>query len=214
MTSNPLRERLRAGLTALELPATDALSQRLLDYLTLLDKWNRVFNLTAVVNPREQISKHLLDSLAVAPYLLPGALLDVGSGGGLPGIPLAILEPERPVTLLDSNHKKTRFLQQAKLELGLGNVTVVNARAETPLANGPFDNVVCRAFGSLQEFVALTDHCLAPGGQWLAMKGDLPDDELKQIKSVEIHADSVPLSVPFLDATRYLIRLSRTRSPF
>ncbi|HBQ44639.1 MAG TPA: 16S rRNA (guanine(527)-N(7))-methyltransferase RsmG, partial [Thiomicrospira sp.] len=153
---------------------------RLVDYLYLLDKWNKVYNLTSIRNLDEMFTKHILDSMAVAPYIDSERLIDVGTGGGLPGIPLAILFPERQVDLLDSNSKKTRFLIQAKAELKLDNVEVIKHRVETYQPAVMYDGVVSRAFASLDDMLSLTKHLLADSGCWWAMKSQKTQEELEQ----------------------------------
>jgi 16S rRNA (guanine527-N7)-methyltransferase len=221
-----LEEQLATGVAALGLTLPAGAAAKLLAYLALLDKWNRVYNLTAVREAERMVSHHLLDSLAVVPYFHGETVLDVGSGGGLPGIPLAIARPGLQVTLIDSIAKKTAFLLQAKTELGLDNVYVVTSRVEDyrpPLPNPPpqagegekagpklingFDVITSRAFSDLKEFVTLTRHLLKPGGCWLAMKGLYPNEEIALLPAgVKVRADHA-LAVPGLDATRHLIVL-------
>ncbi|MHB8916040.1 MAG: 16S rRNA (guanine(527)-N(7))-methyltransferase RsmG [Thiobacillus sp.] len=202
-----LEEQLAAGASALGLALSPVDQQRLLTYLALLDKWNRVYNLTAVRETERMVSHHLLDSLAIVPYVQSGRVLDVGSGGGLPGIPLAIARPELEVTLIDSVAKKTAFLLQAKAELGLENVAVVTGRVEAHQDAEGFGTITSRAFSDLKEFVTLTRHLLAPGGHWLAMKGLYPHEEIAALPDwVRVSANPV-LSIPHLDATRHLIIL-------
>lgn len=198
---------LAAGIAelGLDLPADG--QTRLLAYLALLDKWNRVYNLTAVREPARMVSHHLLDSLAAVPFFTGPAVLDVGSGGGLPGIPLAIARPDLQVTLIDSIAKKTAFLLQVKAELGLANLTVVTGRVEDFRSESGFDDITSRAFSDLREFVTLTRHLLKPGGRWLAMKGLYPNEELAALKdNARVSADHA-LVVPGLDASRHLIVL-------
>ena len=198
---------LAAGIAALGLDLPPDGEARLLAYLALLDKWNRVYNLTAVREPERMVSHHLLDSLAAVPYFTGPAVLDVGSGGGLPGIPLAIARPDLQVTLIDSIAKKTAFLQQARAELGLGNLTVATGRVENFRPETGFDVITSRAFSDLGEFVKLTRHLLKPGGRWLAMKGLYPNEELALLPhDVKVSADHV-LVVPGLEANRHLIVL-------
>lgn len=177
---------------------------RLLDHVALLEKWNRVYNLTAIHETERMLSHHLLDSLAVLPHVTAGRLLDVGSGGGLPGIPLAIARPSMRVTLIDASHKKCAFLQQAAIELGLDNVEVVHGRVEAHRAAQPYAQIISRAFSDLGEFVRLTRHLLAAGGEWLAMKGLYPNEEIARLEGARVIRD-VRLSVPGLDAERHLI---------
>jgi 16S rRNA (guanine527-N7)-methyltransferase len=202
-----IEAQLAAGLAALGLDLPPGGEARLLAYLALLDKWNRVYNLTAVREPVRMVSHHLLDSLAAVPHFAGPAVLDVGSGGGLPGIPLAIARPELQLTLIDSIAKKTAFLLQAKAELGLANVTVVTGRVEDFRPETGFDTITSRAFSDLREFVALTRRLLKPGGCWLAMKGLCPNEEIAVLPDdVKVSAD-IWLHVPGLDASRHLIVL-------
>ncbi|SHE73129.1 16S rRNA m(7)G-527 methyltransferase [Modicisalibacter ilicicola DSM 19980] len=200
---------LESGLARLGIAADDRTRQRLCALLALLHKWNRAYNLTAVRSLDEMVTKHLLDSAAVLPFVTGPRLLDVGSGPGLPGLVLAILKPEIDVTLLDSNGKKVRFQRQALLELELANVTPVQQRVEQLAAPG-FDQVISRAFASLADFVALTDHLLAPGGEWLAMKGRISDDELAGLPPGVAVRERHVLNVPGDEASRHLLRLERT----
>ena len=202
-----LPEQLGDGVEALGLTLSSVQLSQLLAYLALLDKWNRVYNLTAVRETERMVSHHLLDSLAIVPYVETGRVLDVGSGGGLPGIPLAIARPDLQITLIDSVAKKTAFLLQVKAELGLDNVSVVTGRVETLQDGARFDTITSRAFSDLKEFVTLTRHLLAPGGRWLAMKGLYPHEEIAALPDwVKVSANPV-LSIPHLDATRHLIIL-------
>ena len=202
-----LNETLTAGLVELGITLDQGTQQRLLQYIALMEKWTGVYNLTAVREQSKMISHHLLDSLAVLPYINADSLIDVGSGAGLPGIPLALARPEMRVTLLDSNHKKTTFLQQACIELKLDNVSVINERVEAFQPPVRFDAVISRAFTDLSEFVKLTHHLLKPGGAWLAMKGLHPYEELAQLPEEVRVEQVVPLTVPGLDAKRHLIIL-------
>ncbi|WP_026177590.1 16S rRNA (guanine(527)-N(7))-methyltransferase RsmG [Thiobacillus denitrificans] len=198
---------LAAGIAALGLALPAGAEARLLAYLALLDKWNRVYNLTAVRDAGRMVSHHLLDSLAAVPFFTREQVLDVGSGGGLPGIPLAIVRPELRVTLIDSIAKKTAFLLQAKAELGLANVQVITGRVEDFRPEAGFDVITSRAFSDLKAFVTLTRHLLNPGGCWLAMKGLYPHEEVAGLPSgVRVSADHA-LAVPGLDVTRHLIVL-------
>ncbi len=198
---------LAAGIAALGLALPDGAEAKLLAYLALLDKWNRVYNLTAVRDVERMVSHHLLDSLAAVPYFQCETVLDVGSGGGLPGIPLAIARPELRVTLIDSIAKKTAFLLQAKAELGLANLNVVTGRVENFRPETGFDVITSRAFSDLREFVTLTRHLHKPGGRWLAMKGLYPNEEIARLPDgVRVSADHA-LAVPGLEASRHLIVL-------
>jgi 16S rRNA (guanine527-N7)-methyltransferase len=199
--------RLAAGIAALGLALPDGAEDKLLAYLALLDKWNRVYNLTAVRDAERMVTHHLLDSLAAVPYFQGETALDVGSGGGLPGIPLAIARPDLQVTLIDSIAKKSAFLLQAKAELGLKNLQVVTGRVEDFRPEAGFDVITSRAFSDLKEFVMLTRHLLKPSGRWLAMKGLYPNEEIEQLPAgVKVSADH-QLAVPGLNASRHLIVL-------
>lgn len=199
------RNALAAGLTELRLELPEATQDKLLAFRDLLLKWNRTYNLTALRDPAQAVSHHLLDSLAILPHIGSGALLDVGSGGGLPGIPLAITRPELSVSMVDTVQKKATFLQQASIELGLKNVAVHHARVEE--MTGQYTQISSRAFSELALFVSLTRHLLAPGGRWLAMKGVRPDEEIAALPADVSVETIIPLSVPGLDAERHLIIL-------
>jgi 16S rRNA (guanine527-N7)-methyltransferase len=200
-----LKAKLELGLQEMGLEIAEPAQQKLLDYLALIHKWNKVHNLTAVRDPAEMVTLHLLDSLAVLPHIQAKRLLDVGSGAGLPGIPLAICLPELQVTVLDSIEKKASFMRQAKAELGLGNLEVVSSRVEQYKPGELYDVIISRAFSDLQLFTKLTRHLGAPGGQWLAMKGVQPDDELAQITIQPSRIE--PLKVAGLEAQRHLVFL-------
>lgn len=211
-TSVAVHERLAAGLATLGVSLDAGEQERLLTYLALLVKWNKAYNLTAVRDPLEMVTKHLLDSLALLPHLPPaGRLLDVGSGAGLPGIPLAIAAPRSGVTLLDASGKKTRFLFQAKGELGLCNLSVIHSRVEQYRPERLFDTVTARAFASLAELYQGTARLLAPGGSLLAMKGEYPERELAALPpGVEVR-EVIALTVPGLSAQRHLVRIAAAK---
>jgi 16S rRNA (guanine527-N7)-methyltransferase len=196
--------RLSQALADLGLEADAGQRAALLAYLDLLGKWNRTYNLTAIDDPERMFTHHLLDSLAIAPHLDGQDLLDVGSGAGLPGIPLAILRPGLRVTTLDASQKKCRFMQQAVIELKLANVAVVHGRVEAYRPPATFSRIVSRAFAELNDFVAGTRHLLIDGGRWLAMKGQLPRDEISRLQGARV-LQEIPLVVPGLDAERHLI---------
>lgn len=202
------RDALLVGLAALDPPPglDDGQVDRLLAYLDLLHKWNKTYNLTAIREPERMLSHHLLDSLAVLPHVGPEALLDVGSGAGLPGIPLAIARPGLAVTLLDVVGKKCAFMQQACIQLGLANVRVVNERVELWRPAERFGQIVSRAFSELDDLVRQTAHLLAEGGRWLAMKGAHPRTELDRLRGARL-VEAIPLRVPGLEAERHLIIL-------
>ena len=200
-----LSEDLVAGLSALGVALDSVQQQKLLDYIALIVKWNKVYNLTAVREPEAMIGHHLLDSLAVLPHLAGvRRLIDVGSGAGLPGIPLAIARPEMKIALLDSNHKKATFMRQACLELGLTNAEVVCERVEQWQPQDKYDAVISRAYSELKEFVRLSAHLLAKGGKLYAMKGVYPVEEIAQLKSAKVE-EVIALTVPGLEAQRHLV---------
>lgn len=204
---------LEHGLAALGLPVPPVQQATLLAYAALLEKWNRTYNLTAVREASGIVALHLLDSLSILPFIDAGegALLDVGSGGGLPGIPLAILRPQLSVTLTDSNSKKTAFQRQAAIELGLANVAVHTGRIEEWRPAAKFPRVVSRAFAELADFVVLTRQLLAPGGRWLAMKGVRPDDEIARLPADVVVEAVHRLQVPDVDGERHLVVMLEQR---
>lgn len=194
---------LAAGVTALGLDVAPEAQQRMLDYLALVEKWNKAYNLTAVREPAKMLTHHLLDSLSVLPHVHGQRVLDVGSGAGLPGIPLALACPQWQFTLLDSNHKKTTFLRQVVIELKLTNVDVVCDRVETWASPQRFDTVVSRAFSDLPEFIGLAGKLCAKTGVLVAMKGIYPHEELAQVPKDFQLCSVVALNVPGLDAERH-----------
>ena len=200
--------RLDQGLQQGGNPLSESQRNHLLSYLELLQKWNKVHNLTAVRDPAEMVTLHLLDSLSVLPHINVERLLDVGSGAGLPGIPLAVCRPDLQVAVMDASQKKASFMRQAKAELGLNNLEVLCGRVEQYQPPRIFDAIISRAFSDLKEFVSLTRHLLMPGGSWLAMKGARPHDELAQLPADAQVIDILPLHVPGLDAQRHLVVLS------
>ncbi|MGN5518421.1 16S rRNA (guanine(527)-N(7))-methyltransferase RsmG [Halopseudomonas sp. Lyrl_26] len=201
---------LSRGAEQMGIALSEHQAEQLLAYMALLNKWNKAYNLTAVRDPNEMVSRHLLDSLSVLPHVEQGRWLDVGSGGGMPGVILAIMLPDSDFTLLDSNGKKTRFLTQVRLELGLDNMQVVNSRVEAFSPDRPFDGIVSRAFSSLADFTELTRHLSTPQTRWLAMKGLYPQDELQALADDFRVQRSIELSVPGSDASRHLLVLQRT----
>lgn len=196
---------LEEGLAQMGLSATATTRQNWLAYLDLLTRWNRVHNLTAIRDPEKMLTHHLLDSLAVLPLVTATRLLDVGSGGGLPGIPLAIGQPDMQVTLVDSNQKKASFLRQAVAELGLANVTVLAGRVEQMPGDAGYDGIISRAFAETALFLQLTRHMLAPGGRWYVMKGVYPEAELQALPSWAGLQSGQEIRVPGLDARRHLL---------
>jgi len=205
-----IRAKLDAGLAKLGLALPEAVREGLVAYVGLLAKWNKAYNLTAIRDPREMVTRHLLDSLAVVPHFHARRCIDVGTGGGLPGIPLALVFPERQFVLLDANSKKTRFLVQARAELGLGNVTVVHGRVEDYRPEQPFDAVITRAFASVADILTSSRHLLAPGGEFLAMKGLVPADELASLPAGFHLEEVIALTVPGLEQEqRHLLRIGQ-----
>jgi 16S rRNA (guanine527-N7)-methyltransferase len=204
-----LQTMLATGLATLRLQLTCAQQRQLLDFIALLEKWNRSFNLTSIEGAEAMVSHHLLDSLSILPFIAGNEVLDVGSGAGLPGLPLAVARPEWRIALLDSNGKKTRFMQQAVLELGLSNISVIKSRIEEYRPERAFDTVVSRAFSSLGEFVQASRAACGPQTKLLAMKGVYPEAELKELAATGYKADVVKLSVPGLSAERHLVSLQK-----
>lgn len=201
---------LAAGIADMGLDISAEMQQRLLAYLALLQKWNKVYNLTAVRDPLEMVTLHLLDSLSVLPYIKVKSLLDAGSGGGLPGIVLAICIPTLRVTTIDTVQKKAIFMRQVKGELGLDNLQVMHARVENFKPTEKFEAITSRAFSELAIFVKLTKNLLTQNGQWLAMKGQVPHEELTTdaLESLQIKLQKIiPLKVAGLEAERHLIVL-------
>ena len=203
-----MNDMLYRGIETLGLDLPEAAHAKLLAYAALLLKWNRVYNLTAIRDPQQVTTHHLLDSLSVLPYLGSiGTIADVGSGGGLPGIPIAIAAPALSVTSIETVGKKAGFQQQARIELGLTNFAVLNERAESVQVEPLFDAVISRAFSELSDFVALTRHLLHPGGHFIAMKGVYPQAEIERLPAGIRVTDTRALTVPGLDAERHLIIL-------
>ncbi len=204
-----LDRRLANGAAEIGLSLGRGERDKLLEYLALLEKWNQVYNLTAIRDREKMVSGHLLDCLAVIPYVTVARVLDAGSGAGFPGIPIALARPDIQVVLLDSNHKKAAFLRQAVADLKLNNATVVCERVETWLAGEKFDCIISRAFAEIAEFIALTGHLLAPGGVFAAMKGVHPYEEIERLPADfrvrQVHA----FAVPGLGAERHLVMIER-----
>lgn len=202
------RDQLDQGLSELKLDLDGPQREKLLRYLALLNKWNSTYNLTAVRDPAEMVPRQLLDALSILHLIRGGRVLDVGTGPGLPGIPLAIALPRVQFTLLDSNGKKTRFVQQARMELQLDNVSVVQSRIEQYRPDQPFDVITSRAFASLQAFVESTLPLLADSGLLVAMKGALPEEEIETVEALGLKVVTERLRVPMCTAQRHGIVVS------
>jgi len=207
MNPDPLEPLLRTGIDRLGLPLGNDIVRRLLDYRALLARWNHTYNLTAVRDPQQMIVRHLLDSLAVLPYVRGPRLADLGTGAGLPGMPLAIAMPELQVSLVDANGKKVRFLREAIRALKLDNVKAVQDRMEN--LGGEFDCVTSRALSSVGDMLTAAGHLLAPDGIWLALKGQRPEAELAALPPGFALSAVHALSIPGLDAERHLLVLAR-----
>lgn len=201
-----MRQSLAQGIAQIGVNVTQEQQEKLLIFIALLHKWNRVYNLTAIRQPERMVNHHLLDSLAVLPHLWPEKWLDVGCGAGLPGIVLAVMRPEWSFTLLDSNSKKAGFVQQAIVELSLQNIEVVCKRVELWQPNVKYDGIISRAFANVSDFVVLTRHLLAEDGCWAAMKG-MPEQELAILPEDIVVKKSISLWIPDLEAARSLVVL-------
>src|SRR5216684_964927 len=200
-----LEKILTQGLQALKLRLPPEARRALLDFVLLLDKWNQAYNLTAVRDPQQMITRHILDSLSVLPFVKGPRVLDVGSGAGLPGIPLALAQPQLDFVLLDSNAKKTRFITQAVADLRIKNVEIAQERVEKYQPRKKFNTLISRAFASIADMLASTGHLADAGAEFLAMKGVYPQEELAAIPQ-HYQASSVQaLQVPGLDAARHLV---------
>lgn len=208
MNPDSLEPLLRAGIERLGLPLDDDIVRRLLDYQALLVRWNHTYNLTAIRDPQQMVVRHLLDSLAVLPYVQGPRLADLGTGAGLPGLPLAIAMPELQVSLVDANGKKVRFLREAIRALKLANAKAVQDRMEN--LDGEFDCITSRALSSLADMLAAAGHLLAPDGIWLALKGQRPEAELAALPPGFARRAVHMLDIPGLDAERHLLVLART----
>jgi 16S rRNA (guanine527-N7)-methyltransferase len=204
------RHILETGLDKLQISWSDEQIGRLIAFLKLIEKWNKAYNLTAIRHREDMARLHLLDSLAVLPYIKGGRVIDIGTGAGLPGIPLAIFLPDTQFTLLDSNAKKTRFVQQAVLELKLGNVGACHSRVEAFQPEQQYDTVITRAFAALPAIIQSTAHLLNEQGVLLAMKGQNPRDELAEVK---VKSSVIPLETPGIDAERCLVIIQKEAIP-
>lgn len=201
---------LKSGVEKLDLGLSESQQEKLLDYLALLNKWNKVYNLTAVRDPMEMMTLHVLDSLAAVPAFKDAQnVLDVGAGGGLPGVVLAIARPDMKVSMIDIVHKKTAFLNQVKAELELVNVTVYTKKVQELQVKTPYDVITSRAFADLSDFVNWSGHLLAEGGRFIALKGTAPAEERERLPDPWKVNELQPLQVPGLDAQRHLVFIGR-----
>lgn len=205
-------QRLAAGCEQLGLNLNSEQLQKIRQYLENLLKWNKAYNLTAIRDPDDMVIKHLLDSLSIVPHVKGHNILDVGTGPGLPGVPASICDENRQWTLIDSNGKKTRFLVQMKAELKLENVTVIKGRIEAVPNTQRYDTITSRAFSSLHDFVSVCLPLLEEGGELLAMKGQIPHDEISQLEQEQLNIHIKPLKVPYLHEERHLIVVQRAQT--
>ena len=197
---------LESGLNELGLSISSNKINTLLAFVVLIEKWNKTYNLTAIRNKEDMVILHVLDSLAILPFLQGTRILDIGTGAGLPGIPLALYAPDLEFVLLDSNAKKTRFVQQAILELRMDNVHVHQARVEVFEEDAGFDTIISRAFSNLEDFLAMSEHLLRENGKLLAMKGQHPKQELEQLA---LPWETFPVHVPGVKAERCVVRIGK-----
>ena len=204
-----LRRRLDEGLAHLDISLDEPKREQLLQYIALLDKWNKVYNLTSVRDPERMIALHILDSLSVLPKLQCSNIIDVGTGAGLPGIPIAIANPYLRVSMLDTIAKKTAFVRQAIGELGLKNAEAVNARVEMYMPSSKFDRVISRAFAELKDFVVCAGHLCTDAGAMLAMKGVYPHDEIGRLPEGFIVEETIALNVPGVVGQRHLVIIKK-----
>ena len=210
LDTKALKASLSAGVQEMGLALNEAQIDQMLAYLALLSKWNAVYNLTAIRDPQEMVKRHLLDSLSAAPAFVDARnVLDVGAGGGLPGMMLAIAYPQTRISMIDTVSKKTAFLSQAKAELGLSNVTVFTGRVEQLEVTEKFDVITSRAFSELCNFINWSGHLLAEGGQFIAMKGVAPAQEIERLPAGWAVTGVQPLQVPGLNAERHLVFVRR-----
>jgi 16S rRNA (guanine527-N7)-methyltransferase len=208
---NALSQVLAEGIAEMGLAVSPVQQEKLMDYLALMFKWNSIYNLTSLRDPMQMVTHHLLDSLAAVPAFAGAAnVLDVGSGGGLPGIVLAIVRPDMKVSMIDTVHKKTAFLTQVKAELGLANVTIYTMRVEQLEVSDKFDVITSRAFADLSDFVNWSSHLLAEQGTYIALKGVAPEDERQRLPAAWRVSRVEPLQVPRLGAERHLVFIKKS----
>ena len=210
---NTLSQVLRDGIAEMQLDVSPAQQEQLLDYLALMFKWNSVYNLTSLRDPMQMVTHHLLDSLAAVPAFAGAKnVLDVGAGGGLPGIVLAVVRPDMKVSMIDTVHKKTAFLTQVKAQLGLANVSVYTMKVQELAVSDKFDVITSRAFADLSDFVEWSSHLLAEQGRYIALKGVAPEDERQRLPAEWKVTKVEPLQVPRLGAERHLVFIQNVSS--
>ncbi len=212
MMLESIREELTRGIQELGLKDNEPAIAKLLAYLILLQKWNSSFNLSGITDIESMVSRHILDSLSLNPYLQGETFVDIGSGAGLPGIPLAIFNPDKQFILIDSNGKKTRFLTQAKIELGLENISVENCRVEHYQSQRQIDMVMCRAFSTLEDIVSKFQPNFSENCKLLAMKGHVPENEISKLPHGFGVSRIINLRIPGSDAQRHLIEVIRKKN--
>ncbi|MFB2671151.1 16S rRNA (guanine(527)-N(7))-methyltransferase RsmG [Shewanella xiamenensis] len=202
-----LSAQLEAYLAEINLPATAEQKKQLLDFVGMLDKWNKAYNLTSVRDPEAMLVRHIMDSLVVSPHLQGERFIDVGTGPGLPGIPLAIMNPDKTFVLLDSLGKRIRFQKQVAFELGIHNISSIESRVEAYQPEQKFDGVLSRAFASIHDMLTWCHHLPAEHGQFYALKGQLSDEEMQQIPAGFVVTETIELQVPRLDEQRHLLKI-------
>ena len=210
-TQQELHSILASGLEALSLSLSSEQQEQLVDYVLLIDKWNKAYNLTSVRCPKQMMVKHILDSLAIVPHLTGNKIIDVGTGPGLPGMPLAIAFPDKSFTLLDSLGKRVRFMTQCVHTLKLNNVTPIQSRVEALKPATPFDIVLSRAFASLKDMLHWCEHLVDSDGQFLALKGQFPQSEIDEVSDHFQVVNTENITVPNLDGERHLVWLRKTQ---
>ncbi|MDH1472399.1 16S rRNA (guanine(527)-N(7))-methyltransferase RsmG [Shewanella sp. GD03713] len=202
-----LSAQLEAYLAEINLPATAEQKKQLLDFVSMLNKWNKAYNLTSVRDPEAMLVRHIMDSLVVSPHLQGERFIDVGTGPGLPGIPLAIMNPDKTFVLLDSLGKRIRFQKQVAFELGIHNISSIESRVEAYQPEQKFDGVLSRAFASIHDMLTWCHHLPAEHGQFYALKGQLSDEEMQQIPAGFVVTETIELQVPRLDEQRHLLKI-------
>lgn len=202
-----LSAQLEAYLAEINLPATTEQKKQLLDFVGMLNKWNKAYNLTSVRDPEAMLVRHIMDSLVVSPHLQGDRFIDVGTGPGLPGIPLAIMNPDKTFVLLDSLGKRIRFQKQVAFELGIHNISSIESRVEAYQPEQKFDGVLSRAFASIHDMLTWCHHLPAEHGQFYALKGQLSDEEMQQIPAGFVVTETIELQVPRLDEQRHLLKI-------